>query len=64
MVVELGLLVFAVVHGMLGLRRIILDLELLGKRGDSYLMWALTAFGAILIISGVIIVHGFSSGVQ
>jgi len=64
MVIELGLLVFAVVHGMLGVRRIILDLELCGKRGDHYLMWALTAVGAILIISGVIIFQGFSPGVQ
>ena len=64
MAVEVGLLVFAVVHGMLGVRRIVLDLELLGKRGDRYLMWVLTAVGAILIISGTIIFHGFSRGVQ
>ena len=64
MAVEVGLLVFAVVHGMLGVRRIILDLELLGKKGDRYLVWGLTTVGGILIISGVIIFHGFSAGVQ
>ena len=63
MVIELGLLVFAVVHGMLGVRRIILDLELLGKRGDRYLTWGLTGLGAILIISGIIIFQGFSPSV-
>jgi len=64
MVIELGLLVFAVIHGMLGVRRVILDLEFLGKKGDRFLTWGLTALGAILIIGGIIIFQGFSSGVQ
>jgi len=33
--IDLGLLLFAVVHGMIGLNRLILDLELLKKRGRS-----------------------------
>jgi succinate dehydrogenase hydrophobic anchor subunit len=63
MVVEVGLLVFAVVHGMMGIRRVILDLEFLGRRGDRYLTWALTAVGIFLIISGTIIFYDFSSGI-
>lgn len=64
MIVELGLLAFAVVHGMLGIRRITLDLELLGKKGDRYLTWCLTAAGFILITSGLIIFNQLTAGIK
>ena len=64
MIVELGLLAFAVVHGMLGIRRIALDLELLGKKGDRYLTWGLTAAGFILITSGLIIFNQLTAGIK
>lgn len=62
--IELGLLVFAVVHGMLGVRRIVLDLELLGKSGDRYLTWGLTAVGIILITSGLVIFRGLTAPIK
>lgn len=58
---ELGLLVFAVVHAMLGTRRIILDMEVLRERGARFLSWFLVIIGVIIITSGLIIFNQLSS---
>lgn len=61
---ELGLLVFGVLHGMLGLRRTVLDLEVLKKRGEQYLTWCLVAAGVLLIATGLVIFSQLSSGIK
>ena len=44
-IIDIGLLVFCIVHGLVGLRRIILDLEIMGKTTDRYLAWGFTVIG-------------------
>ena len=51
--VDLGLLLFVVVHGMLGLRKVILDLDLLRIKGALYLSWLMVAAGAALLAWGL-----------
>ena len=53
--IDLALLLFAVVHGMLGLRKVILDLDLFRKKGALYLSWFMTAAGAALLAWGFFI---------
>jgi succinate dehydrogenase cytochrome b556 subunit len=60
--VELGLLSLAAIHVMLGLRRIVLDLEILKKAGSRYLSWVLTAAALFLIAWGFIIFGRLSAG--
>jgi len=54
-IIDVGLLLFAVFHGMLGLRKIILDLEWMKKKGARYLAWFLMAGGAALLYWGFLI---------
>jgi succinate dehydrogenase hydrophobic anchor subunit len=54
-IVEIGLLVFVLVHGLIGLRRIVLDFEFLRKRGDRFLVWSLVFVGVILLAWGLIL---------
>jgi succinate dehydrogenase hydrophobic anchor subunit len=53
--VELGLLLFAVVHGFSGIRRIVLDLEILRERQARYVTWGLAIVGLVVFVWGVIL---------
>ena len=53
--IDLALLLFAVVHGMLGLRKVILDLDLFKKKGALYLSWFMVVAGAALLAWGLFI---------
>ena len=59
--IELGLLGFAVLHALLGMRRSILDMEVLKERGAQVLTWVLVIIGVITIASGLIILNQLSS---
>ena len=59
--VSLGLLFFSLIHGMMGLRRVILDLELLKKKGSLYLDWGLVLAAILLLTWGLIIFYRLSS---
>ena len=61
MTIELGLLIFGVIHGLLGVKRITLDMELLKQRGSKYLTIFLIGIGAVLIFSGIILFYRLSS---
>ena len=54
-VLELGLLFLALVHGMIGVKRIILELDLARKRGERYLNWCFTIIGALILVFGIYI---------
>jgi succinate dehydrogenase hydrophobic anchor subunit len=58
--IDLGLLLFAVVHGMIGVRRIVLDLELFKKTGSQLLTNVIVAVGAVLITWGIILFIQFT----
>jgi len=60
-IVELGLLVLVVVHGLMGLRRIILDLEIIGEEGVRYFTWGLTIVGVALSVWGLILLYTLGS---
>lgn len=53
--VELGLLLFAVIHGFSGVRRIVLDLEVLREREARYLTWGLVIAGLGVFIWGLVL---------
>jgi len=59
--VESGLLVLVVVHGLIGFRRIILDLEIMGKKGVRYFTWGLTIVGIALSVWGFILLNTLRS---
>ena len=59
-VVELGLLFLAVVHGMIGVKRIILELNLARKKGSQYLNWCFVIAGTLIFVFGIYI-FGFLS---
>ncbi len=62
-VIEVCLLVFALIHGMTGLRRVVLDLEIFRQKRSRYLTWFLVGVAVILIVWGVqIFVHLTSGG--
>ena len=60
-IIDIGLLVFCIVHGLVGLRRIILDLEIMGKTTDNWLSWGFTMVGVGLFIFGICIFDGLLS---
>ncbi|MBW1764892.1 MAG: hypothetical protein JRJ23_09165, partial [Deltaproteobacteria bacterium] len=60
-VVELGLLFLAVVHGMIGVKRIILELNLAKKRGGQYLNWCFVIAGTLIFVFGIYIFGLLSS---
>ena len=60
-IIDIGLLVFCIIHGLLGFRRIILDLEFLSKSGDKWLIGALIIIGIMLFIFGLVIFVNFIS---
>lgn len=60
-IIDVGLLVFCIVHGLLGLRRVILDLEIMGSAGDRCLAWGFTAIGAGLFMFGISVFNGLLS---
>jgi len=60
-VISIGLLTVGLLHGMLGLRRVLLDLELFGKRGDRWLKTVLLVTGLGLAIAGWTIFRGLNS---
>ena len=58
-VVDLGLLLLAVIHGMTGLGRLILDLELIKRKGGLILNVILFSLGLIIFFEGVYIFKFF-----
>jgi len=56
------LLVVGVVHGMIGLRRTILDLDLLSRKGDRILILIVAAFGVGLVGFGLVVFRAFYQG--
>lgn len=60
-VTDVGLLVFCIIHGLLGFRRIILDLDFLSKSGDRWLISGLTIAGIMLFIFGLVVFSNFIS---
>ena len=58
--VNIALLILALFHGLMGLRRIILDLNLLGKKGDRALMVLLLLVGLVLVLLGIEIFRRFN----
>ena len=54
-VMDIGLLVFCIIHGLLGFRRIILDLNFLSKSGDRWLIGGLTITGIIFFVFGLVV---------
>ena len=51
-VLELGLLFLALVHGMIGVKRIILELDLARKKGGQYLNWCFIVMGTLVFAFG------------
>ncbi len=56
---DLGLLSVAVYHGLLGFRRFVVDLEILGARGVRILSWALVVVGLLGLYYGWLIYRAF-----
>lgn len=54
-VVELGLLFLAVIHGTIGVKRIILELDLTRKKGNRYLNWCFAMAAALILVFGIYI---------
>jgi succinate dehydrogenase hydrophobic anchor subunit len=59
--VELALLFLALVHSLLGVARVVLDLEVLKQRGRKVLIWGLSAAGAGLLAWGFVLFATLSS---
>lgn len=60
--IELSLLLLALFHGLMGVRRIILDLEILQKRGNRWLSLCLVVLGIALFSWGLLLFNRLSSG--
>lgn len=60
-VLDLGLLSLGLYHGLVGLRRVILDLEVLGRRGALILTLVFAAFGVLAAAAGVEILRAFAA---
>ncbi len=57
----MGLLFMGLFHGLVGLRRVVLDLEILDRKSDQVFIWVLIAVGLGLAGFGVKIFNGFTS---
>ncbi|UCF92509.1 MAG: hypothetical protein JSW39_30315 [Desulfobacterales bacterium] len=62
--ISLGLLFLGIFHGLIGLRRVLLDLEIFGKRGDRSLVAALVVIGLGLALFGIKIFSQFKALIQ
>lgn len=60
-VISLGLLFIGLTHSLIGFRRVVLDLEIFGRKGDRIFIWILVATGVILAFFGLSIFKGFVS---
>jgi succinate dehydrogenase hydrophobic anchor subunit len=60
-IISLGLLLVGLFHGLLGFFRMLLDLEIFGKRGSSWFKWILYATGAGVMVFGVVVFSGLLS---
>jgi len=60
-IIDLGLLGICILHGLSGFRRIVLDLEWLGKRSDRFLIGSLSLFGVVMFVFGLFIFNGLVS---
>jgi len=60
-VINLILLGLATFHGLLGIRRIVLDLEILGKKGDQNLIYVLALIGMGLFLYGLVVYNRFAT---
>lgn len=58
-VLDLGLLALALTHGLLGLRRVLLDFEGIGPRGQRVIPWVLLGIGAATFAWGIQIFQAF-----
>lgn len=58
-VLDLGLFAVALSHGLLGLRRVLLDFEGLGPRVQRTIPWVLLLVGAAIFAWGVQILRAF-----
>jgi succinate dehydrogenase hydrophobic anchor subunit len=56
---DLGLLALAVYHGLVGLVRVIVDLGVLGVRGERVLRWIALAVGSASLLLGYRILSSF-----
>ena len=56
-----GLLFLAIIHGLIGFYRMLLDLEIFGKRASRIFKWILYGAGGGLALFGIIIFSGLSS---
>jgi len=60
--VELGLLFIAFIHGLTGLRRILLDLEIFGKLGNLLLTGGFFISGFAFSVWGIFVFSAFITG--
>lgn len=60
---DIGLLALALYHGLAGVRRVVVDMEVLSPRGERCLLWALVAVGLLSLVSGIQIFRAFLSPV-
>ena len=58
---DLSLLALAVVHGFLGIRRIILDCEILRGRGQAWLTIIICLIGAVIVAFGLVLFSRLTS---
>jgi succinate dehydrogenase hydrophobic anchor subunit len=57
--ISLGLLLVGLLHGLIGFRRVSLDLELFGKKADRRFKLILSAVGTGLAVFGIIVFKSF-----
>lgn len=55
--IDFSVLVLAVTHGLLGARRVILDMEIFHARGRAWLTGILSLAGAVLILIGFLLLR-------
>ena len=60
-VVEIGLLFLAVVHGTIGVKRILLELNLAKKKGSRFMNWSFVIAGTLIFVFGIYIFGLLSS---
>ena len=59
LILDLGLLFFVFYHGLAGVRRVIIDLEIFGDTGIKVFTWVLVAIGLIGVYFGLRIFLAF-----